>query len=77
MKTYTVHVSDPSGFDDSVEVEANEDGELGAALHLALDELLARHRAPLMFPIFVDVHPARAYSQNSWMFKGAGRNSSN
>ncbi len=78
MKSYTVHVSDPSGFDDSTEVVVNDGAQLGQAVHLALDELMARHRTPIMFPLFVDVHPTKAYAGNAWMFKelplGSGSN---
>ncbi len=75
MKSFVVHVSDPSGFDEQTTVTVDDVTQLGNLVKAALDEIMLHHASPLAFPVFVDVHPARNFSPHAWMYeqKTAGK----
>lgn len=68
MKSFVVHVSDPTGFDEQTTVTVDDITQLGNLVKAALDEIMVHHKAPLAFPVFVDVHPARTFSPHAWMY---------
>jgi hypothetical protein len=62
MQDFVIHISDPRGIDERVAVRAVGDGEVGRALQLALDDVLARHGGDFAFPLFIDIHPAEDFA---------------
>jgi hypothetical protein len=69
MKSFIVHLSDPSGVDDQAVVVVQDGMGLGQAVHVAIDELAERHGGQLAFPLFVDIHPVANYKEQAWMYK--------
>lgn len=68
MKSYVVHVSDPTGFDEQAVVTVNEGSTLGEAVHMMLDELAEKCGGKFSFPVFVDIHPSINFATQSWMY---------
>lgn len=68
MKSFIVHLSDPTGVDEQAVVVVQNEGTLGQAVHMAIDEIVERCGGSLSFPLFVDIHPAHAFKQHAWMY---------
>jgi hypothetical protein len=70
MNSFTVHVSDPSGFDEQAVVSLEDVTQLGTMVKMALDEMMEKRTGPMSFPVFVDVHPSTTFSGHAWMYQG-------
>lgn len=73
MNTFTVHVSDPTGFDEQAVVTVDDVTQLGDMVKMALDEMVGKRTDPLSFPVFVDVHPSTNFSAHAWMYQGKAK----
>jgi hypothetical protein len=67
MISFIVHVSDASNLDEQKAVKVDAANDLGRAAHIALDEILAKNFARVIFPLFVDIHPEAEFENRAWM----------
>jgi len=67
MKSFLIHISDARGIDEQTAVRVPDGLDIGRAAQLALDEVVEKHGKRLMFPIFIDIHPAADFQLRAWM----------
>ncbi len=67
MISYIVHISDANNLDEEKAVDVEIAKDLGRAAQIALDEMVAKNFAKLIFPLFIDIHPKAEFGDRAWM----------
>lgn len=67
MNSFIVHISDAKGIDARAAIKVEDSMDLGRAAQLALDSMIEAYGARIVFPIFVDIHPAAEFDAHEWM----------
>ena len=69
MESFVIHITDAARVDRQIVVSLVEPVNLGRAAHMALDRVVDEEGPKLQFPIFIDIHPAKEYSNVGWMHR--------
>lgn len=68
MNSFIVHISDAKGIDARAAIKVEDSMDLGRAAQLALDSMLEAYGRRIVFPIFVDIHPATEFEAHEEMY---------
>lgn len=71
MNSFIVHISDAKGIDARAAIKVEDSMDLGRAAQLALDSMIEAYGGRIVFPIFVDIHPAGEFEAHEWMHPGS------